>query len=549
MKKRTAALAAMIGAICALAAFATPASLLVSATEAETMLGQSSVVFVDVRPVDAFETAHIPGAVQVYRPDLSASAGSYEFPGMRISRDGFYDLLGSLGISADTLIIAYTDSAYHDAFRFAWLARLYGHEQVRVLDVPFDAWVEARLPVASGRSAPSAIGYEAPGAASGSMLASRDDVIAAQRDPNTIVVDTRTTAEFWGVTVYAGATRRGHIPGAVHLNYTMNFDEHGVLDRAALRTQFEAAGITPDRNIIVYCHVGGRAAMTNLILSDVLGYPNVRSYDGSWVEWSYMRDGSVVSYFLYLTGAVFFIAIVSIGLVHWKRIRSGKDSALDKVDGAIGIAFTVFLIWYFNLFSLVSMDRIGELQAWIESFGFAGPIVFIMLFALGTLFFLPGTPFAIIAGVVFGPLLGSVYALTGATIGASLAMLAGRYAFRSYAEKLVEKNPGLRKIDDGVVKHGWRMLMITRFVPVVPFNVQNYVYGLTRIPFWTYAVLSMVFMSPGTAAYVFIAGAAVSGANIGTIMTYFAIAAVLLVGLSLLPGLLKKKSGAADILG
>ncbi len=548
MNSKRILLTAVIGVLCTAMAVASPGSLLISMAEADAMRGQESVVFVDVRPAAEFEAAHIPGAVQVFRSDLSAADG-YDVPGMRVSRDAFHSLLGRNGISADTTIVAYTNAAHHDAFRFAWLARLYGHERIHVLDVSFDAWVAAGLPVSTEARRPVAVTYAPTSAAAVDMLATRDDVLAARDDANTIVVDTRTTAEFWGVTVYAGATRRGHIPGAVHLDYSMTFDENGVLDRAELRRQFEAAGVTPDRNIIVYCHTGGRAAMTTMILADVLGYTSVRNYDGSWVEWSFIRDGSVVSYFLYLTGAAFFIAIVSIGLVHWKRLRSGKESALDKVDIGIGIAFTIFLIWYFNLFSLVSMDRIGELQAWIESFGFAGPIVFIVLFVLGTLFFLPGTPFAIIAGVVFGPLLGSVYALTGATIGASLAMLAGRYAFRSYAEKLVEKNPGLQKIDDGVAKHGWRMLMITRFVPVVPFNVQNYVYGLTKIPFWTYAVLSMLFMSPGTAAYVFIAGAAVSGANIGTIMTYFAIAAVLLVGLSLLPGLLKKKSGAADILG
>ncbi|TVR94559.1 MAG: TVP38/TMEM64 family protein, partial [Spirochaetaceae bacterium] len=123
----------------------------------------------------------------------------------------------------------------------------------------------------------------------------------------------------------------------------------------------------------------------------------------------------------------------------------------------------------------------------------------------------------------------------------SLAFLAGRYAFRGFAEKLVAKNPKLKAIDDGVEKHGWRMLMITRFVPLFPFNVQNYVYGLTKIPFVTYALLSWLFMLPGTMAFVFIAGAASSGADLGTIMIYFAVGALILVGLSFLPSILKKK--------
>ena len=524
--------------------------LLISVEQAAALYESGDdVVFVDVRQAGDYEAGHIPGAVQVWRPDYGAASGEYDYRGMAGDETKIHALLGNLGISGDTTVVVYTHDNHHDAYRFAWLIGIYGHENRYVLEPQFSGWKEAGLPVATGGTEATPVTYEPARPTDRSRYATLDEVRRAADDPNVVVLDTRTPGEYWGISLYDGAFRRGHIPGAVHINYTENFNANGLRDTDELRAMYEEAGVTPDKTIISYCQSGVRSSMTTTVLGDVLGYPSVANYDGSWIEYSYNRDQSVVQYFLYIVGALFFVAIVAIGLLHFKRVRSGRRSSLDKIDLGVGILFALFLAWYFNLFSLISMDRIGELQAWIGGMGAAAPLVFIVLFIIGTLFFLPGTPFAIVAGVVFGPILGTIYASIGSTIGAALAMLAGRYAFRGYAEKLVAKNPSLRKIDDGVEKHGWRMLMITRFVPIFPFNVQNYVYGLTKIRFVTYALLSWLFMLPGTIAYVFIAGAAVSGADIGTIMTYFAIAAVLLVGLSLLPSLLKKKSDVAgDVL-
>ena len=159
-----------------------------------------------------------------------------------------------------------------------------------------------------------------------------------------------------------------------------------------------------------------------------------------------------------------------------------------------------------------------------------------------------GIPVTVVGAFVFGPVWGTVYSLIGATIGATAAFLVGRYAARGMVEGLIQKNEALKKIDEGVERQGWRMLMITRLVPVVPFNAQNYVYGLTRIRLLTYVVLSFVFMAPGTAAYNFAAGKLLRGEFEMTTLYYLAGAAVLFVLLSLLPGWLKKRYGDGDAL-
>ncbi len=517
----------------------------------ELMETENNIVFVDVRQADQFDEGHISGAVNIWRPNYGASSGEWDYRGMRGSPEKIHELLGNLGIDNETRVVVYTHSSGHDAFRFAWLITMYGHDRnlVHVLDGFFPAWQAAGLPVSNEAAGITQTTYIPTGTQDLTRLASLEDIDRALLDPNVIILDTRTPEEWWGIAQYDGAFRKGHIPGAIHVNFTNNFDENGIRSAAELRAIYEAAGITPDKEIIVYCQSGVRSAMTTTILADVLGYPNVRNYDGSWIEYSYHRDRAVTAHFLTTVSGVFIVGILFLGGIHFKTIRQGKASKLLKIDMLLLVVYAIFLMWFFNLFSLISMNRLAELQMWIESFGLLGPVVFMLLFIAAAVFFLPGGPFGIIAGIVFGPIFGTIWASIGSTIGAALAFLLGRYAFRGFAENLVAKNPNLKKIDDGVERNGWRMLMITRFVPLFPFNVQNYVYGLTKIRFTTFVLLSWLFMLPGTMAYVFIAGAAASGAELGTIMIYFAIGAVILVGLSFVPKLLKKKSGVSELLG
>ena len=215
---------------------------------------------------------------------------------------------------------------------------------------------------------------------------------------------------------------------------------------------------------------------------------------------------------------------------------------LKLAAGVAGVALGVLLAWRLGAFDLLTVDNIDRLDAWFDGLGIWAPVVFILLWVVAAVFFLPGLPISIAGGLIFGALWGTVYTTIGANLGAAAAFLIGRYAARDMVERQIEGNAALGRIDEGVKRHGWRMLMITRLVPVFPFNIQNYVYGLTDIGFGTYVLVSLVCMVPGTIAYNFAAGSVRTG-NLGTTLWYLGIAAVFFVLLSLLPGWLKKKYG------
>jgi uncharacterized membrane protein YdjX (TVP38/TMEM64 family) len=207
---------------------------------------------------------------------------------------------------------------------------------------------------------------------------------------------------------------------------------------------------------------------------------------------------------------------------------------------------------HFGLFDILKegtlKDRVERLDALFQNMGIWAPLVFIAIWIGATILMLPALPIAIAGGLVFGAVWGTVYSTVGANLGAILAFLIGRYAARDMVAGWVQKNKALKKIDDGVKQQGWRMLMITRLVPIFPFNIQNYVYGLTDISLATYAAVTLPCMLPGTIAFNFAAGSAreviLSGGQpeaIKKTLVYLAIAAVFFVLLSLIPGWIKKR--------
>lgn len=148
-----------------------------------------------------------------------------------------------------------------------------------------------------------------------------------------------------------------------------------------------------------------------------------------------------------------------------------------------------------------SLDS-AALEAWIVQFGPWAPIVFICAYILATVFFLPGLLFTLAAGALFGPYLGTVYALIGATVGATISFVIARYVL---AEWIASRTPArVQRVIEGVEDEGWRFVAMTRLIPFIPFNALNYVLGLTRIRLAAYVLASVVFMAPGAAAYAYL---------------------------------------------
>lgn len=177
------------------------------------------------------------------------------------------------------------------------------------------------------------------------------------------------------------------------------------------------------------------------------------------------------------------------------------------------------------------------LQNWISSFGPWGPVVYIGFYSVAPSLFLPGLPLTVAGGVIFGPLFGTIYTIIGATIGASLAFLIARYFARSQIEALLSGK--LKMIDEGVEKKGWIFVAITRLIPLFPFNLLNYGFGLTKVKFSHYVIASFVFMLPGTAAYVILSSSLLDVLK-GEISIEFIIGLVLVLLVSFIPLLYKK---------
>lgn len=144
----------------------------------------------------------------------------------------------------------------------------------------------------------------------------------------------------------------------------------------------------------------------------------------------------------------------------------------------------------------------AALQAWVAGFGPWAPAVFVCAYAVATVFFVPGLLFTLAAGALFGPWLGALFGLLGATAGAVIAFLAARHLF---GEWVVRRAPArARRVVEGVEAEGWRFVAMTRLIPFIPFNALNYALGLTRIGLAPYVVASFLFMAPGGAAYAYL---------------------------------------------
>ena len=147
-------------------------------------------------------------------------------------------------------------------------------------------------------------------------------------------------------------------------------------------------------------------------------------------------------------------------------------------------------------------DKLAALREWIQSLGALGPAVFVGLYVLGVVAGIPGSALTVAAGGLFGSLLGVILVSLASIIGASLAFLIARYFARDAVASWLSKRETFKKLDGMTEQHGAMIVAITRLVPIFPFNLLNYAFGLTKIPFWTYVFWSWLCMLPGTVLYV-----------------------------------------------
>lgn len=141
---------------------------------------------------------------------------------------------------------------------------------------------------------------------------------------------------------------------------------------------------------------------------------------------------------------------------------------------------------------------------WIEGLGVSGMVVFVILYIVACIFVLPGSVLTLGAGAIYGLPVGFALVSVGSTLGAGATFLIGRYLARDWVAEKVSGNRTFSLIDDAVAQQGWKIVFLTRLTPLIPFNVQNYGYGLTKVSLLPYIAASWIGMMPGTVLFTYI---------------------------------------------
>lgn len=186
--------------------------------------------------------------------------------------------------------------------------------------------------------------------------------------------------------------------------------------------------------------------------------------------------------------------------------RAGK--AIKLFLALLLVAAIVVAAEFFNV-----RELLNQAIEWIDGLGFWGPLIFIALYVLATVFFLPGSVLTLGAGTIFGVAWGSIYVSIASTLGATAAFIVGRYFARDWVAKRIEGNKTFAAIDDAVAREGWKIVGLTRLSPVFPFNLLNYALGLTKVRLPHYILASWIGMMPGTVMYVYLGSIARAGAE------------------------------------
>ena len=245
------------------------------------------IIEVDYNPSTSYMLGHIPGAVLFdWKLELVDSTKRDI-----ISKEVFEDLVQKAGINNDTILIVYGDfKNWFAAFAF-WIFKYYGYHDIRLMNGSRKKWFEEDRPFSLDIPAYSRGAFKASGPNKG-IRVFMDYVKESIGSQSRVLVDVRTNDEYEGKTLapseYSSEYGQvgGHIPGAVNVPWSRMVCDDGTFKSAEeLRKIYESQNITPDKEVITYCGIGERASFTWFVLKYLLGYPNVKSYDGSWLEW------------------------------------------------------------------------------------------------------------------------------------------------------------------------------------------------------------------------------------------------------------------------
>lgn len=238
----------------------------------------NTVVVVDANKPGNYDANHVKGAINIYHNDLYQEG---EIAGLIKNPEELAAFFGAKGISETTPVIVYDDGSQKYSSRVYWILKYLGAENVKLLHKDMDAWRKARIPLTAQATTLEAVTFT-PNTGKEELMAGMGCIKKHQDDPHVVIVDNRTAEEYNGL-----KNSEGHLPGAININYEDLLTDTGAFKTAEeLQAIAEANGITPDKEVIFYCRTSVRAAVAFAAFRNILGYNDVKVYDGAYLEWA-----------------------------------------------------------------------------------------------------------------------------------------------------------------------------------------------------------------------------------------------------------------------
>lgn len=263
---------------------------LIEVDELQKIAKEPNIKILDFRKSDFYANEHIEGAMNIWRTDIENA--SYSYNGMMPGREQMETLFSGLGINTSNTIIIYDDNALVDSSRLWWILQNYDFTNVRLLNGGISAWKAQNGAISTETPVTTKANFKLSDMPSMKYHISKEKMIQAVAN-KTIIVDARTDDEYSGKRQKEGATKGGRIPNSILIDWAEAVNYNGdkkIKSIEDLEKIYSRLGASKDDTIIAYCHSGVRSAHTTFVLTQMLGYKNVKNYDGSWTEWSQFND-------------------------------------------------------------------------------------------------------------------------------------------------------------------------------------------------------------------------------------------------------------------
>lgn len=264
---------------------------LINSKELKSILENEHIKILDFRKKEFYNKEHIAGALHIWRSDIEDS--SYPYKGMMPSTKQIESLFSSLGISNKDTIVVYDNNGLCEASRLWWILQNYNFKNIKMLQGGLEAWKAIKGKVNNELQKVVKTEFKLSEKPLMQYAVSKEQVLQAL-NKNVLIVDTRTIGEFSGEQQKKGASKAGRIPKSIHIDWAeaINYNGDQLLKSLDILANIYAKKLNRTKNdsIILYCHSGVRSAHTTFVLTQLLGYKNVKNYDGSWTEWSYFDE-------------------------------------------------------------------------------------------------------------------------------------------------------------------------------------------------------------------------------------------------------------------